>query len=442
MDSQSWTKEMNRTGHRYHAVAMALHWITALAILAMIPMGLWMSAAISDSEQQALAYRIFQLHKSVGFTILLLTVLRIAWRLTHRAPAYPLSMAPWERFAASLAQGAFYAVLLAIPLTGWLYVSAGWAVTTDKPLAVATSFFGLFEIPHLGFAAHAAEGARRQMAFGAMGAHEWLVWLTVVLLALHIGAALKHHFINRDAVLSHMMPGMEPKALPQASCAEESERSSLLPYAAAFLLAGLAAIAGWTLNQPEGRQAESQAGQIAAANSIGSDVTPGAARPWAVVPSVSAIRFSGSHAGNDFKGEFTRWTAHIWFDPADLAGSKAVVLVETGSAVTGDATQESTLRDSEWFGTRQFPLARFDSSSIKALGGGRFEMEGQLRVKGASVPVVLPFTFEEKDGTAKVQGKVELDRTALDLGMVSDPTADWVSRMIDVTIDMTATADQ
>ena len=80
---------MTRRPSRYSAVAIALHWLIAIAILSMIPMGWWMSEAINEPGSQALAYRVFQIHKSVGFLILALTALRLVWRLTHRTPGMP-----------------------------------------------------------------------------------------------------------------------------------------------------------------------------------------------------------------------------------------------------------------------------------------------------------------------------------------------------------------
>ncbi|MEG2314331.1 cytochrome b, partial [Brevundimonas sp.] len=105
--------------NRYSVVAITLHWLIAIAILSMIPMGWWMSDAINDPSQQALAYRVFQIHKSVGFLILALTVLRVLWRLTHPVPALPLEMKGWEQFAARATHVAFYALMIAMPLTGW-----------------------------------------------------------------------------------------------------------------------------------------------------------------------------------------------------------------------------------------------------------------------------------------------------------------------------------
>src|SRR5690606_31222577 len=113
---------------------------------------------------------------------------------------------------------------------------------------------------------------------------------------------------------------------------------------------------------------------------------------------------------------------------------RAVVLVRTASARTGDATQEGSLRQAEWFGPATFPVARFEADGFRALGGDRYEATGTLTVKGQTIPVILPFTFDPQGGTARVEGAVELDRTALDLGLLSDPAAAYVARAVNVTI--------
>ncbi|MGE7198243.1 YceI family protein [Brevundimonas naejangsanensis] len=431
---------MTRRPSRYSAVAIALHWLIAVAILSMIPMGWWMSDAIAQPDTQALAYRVFQIHKSIGFLILALTVLRIVWRLTHPVPALPGAMKGWEQFAARATHAAFYALMLALPLTGWIYVSTGWAVVTDTPLAVATSWFGLFTIPHLPFIEHASEAARRATAWMAMGAHSKLAWGAIVLVVLHVGAALKHQFFDRDGVLSHMIPvlphgddshGLAPEPTPALRWAER--------------LAGVAFVvvigAAFGLAAKPAPKAEGQAVASApvAAPAVDAAVTPGTAPAWTVDKAASTIQFTGTHTGKAFTGRFEQWDAQVWFDPADLAGSKAVVTVQTGSAKTGDATQEGSLPGAEWFDTSTYPTARFEATAFKALGGNRYEAAGTLRIKTTTVPVVLPFTFDEANGAATVAGRLELDRTALNMGMASDAGGGWVSKAIGVEIKVKAT---
>jgi len=429
---------MTAPASRYTPVAIALHWAIAVAIFAMIPMGWWMSEAINEPGQQALAYRVFQIHKSVGFLILALTALRLVWRLTHRTPGMPAEMKTWETFAARATHAAFYGLMLALPLTGWLYVSTGWAVATDQPLAVATSWFGLFTVPHLPFIGEAAAGLRRAVAYQAMGAHGLMAWGAVVLIALHVGAALKHQFINRDGVLAHMIPVLKhgdgrtaPEPKPSLRW---TERLAGLGFIAALAVAGGIAAKPAPLAAGAGGAAP-----VVAAPATGeAAVTPGTATAWTIDKAASTIEFTGTHAGKAFKGRFEQWEGQVWFDPADLAGSKAVVLIKTGTARTGDATQEGSLSGAEWLDPTGYPTARFEATSFKALGGNRYEATGTLRIKTTTVPVVLPFTFDEANGVATVAGRLELDRTALDLGMMSDASGDWVSKAIGVEIRVTA----
>lgn len=424
---------------RYTAVAIALHWAIALAILSMIPMGWWMSDAISEPENQALAYRVFQIHKSVGFLILGLTVLRVIWRLTHPVPALPAEMKGWEQFAARATHVAFYALMVLLPLTGWIYVSTGWAVTTDSPLAVATSWFGLFGIPHLPFIEQAAEAARRNIAFAAMGAHSLMAWGAIVLVAMHVGAALKHQFINRDGVLSHMVP-----VLPHANVAQAIEPSGSTKFAerlAGIALIAIIGIAGAVAARPAPKDVTASNPATASAP-VDSDVTPGTAASWTIDKANSSIQFSATHSGAPFTGSFGEWTANVWFDPADLEGSKAVVTINTASAKTGDATKDGSLSGEEWFNPATYATARFEADSFKSLGGNRYEATGTLRIKTMTVPVVLPFTFDEVSGVASVEGKVQLDRTAFDMGMASDAAGNWVSKAVDVTVKVQATRAQ
>ena len=429
---------MTRRPSRYSAIAIALHWLIAIAILSMIPMGWWMSDAIVQPDSQALAYRVFQIHKSIGFLILALTVLRIVWRLTHPVPALPGAMKWWEQFAARATHAAFYALMLALPLTGWLYVSAGWAVATDTPLAVATSWFGLFTVPHLPFIGEAAAGVRRAVAYQALGAHSLMAWGAVVLIALHVGAALKHQFINRDGVLAHMIPVLkhgEGRTAPEPKpLLRRTERLAGLGFIAALAVAGGIAAKPTPLAEGAGAEASVAAAPVQAE----AVVTPGTATAWTINKTASSIEFAGTHAGKAFKGRFEQWEGQVWFNPADLAGSRAVVLVRTGTAKTGDATQEGSLTGAEWFDPGAYPTARFEAASFKALGGNRYEATGTLRIKTTTIPVVLPFTFDETDGVATVAGKLELDRTVLDLGMMSDAGGDWVSKAIGVEIKVTA----
>jgi len=427
---------------RYGAIAIALHWVIALCIIAMIPMGFWMTDAIREPGTQALAYRVFQFHKSVGFLILGLTVVRIVWRLAHPAPALPAAMKPWEAFAARVTHAAFYGLMLALPLTGWLYVSTGWAVSADRALAVPTSWFGLLSIPHLPWIGEASAALRRTVAFQAMGAHAMLAWTAVALIALHVGAALKHQFLERDGVLAHMVPGLPHGDAPAAPFpgAREKWLGRCAGFGLVLIIAQAAAIAVTPAPAPQ-LTAVATARPAPAATQTAPAPLPAdssQATAWAVDYGASRLGFSGTHSGDGFSGRFEKWEGDIRFDPANLPGSRATVLVQVGSARTGDATQEDALEGEEWLDFKGHPVARFEANAFKALGGDRYEAAGTLTLKNASVPVVLPFTFAERDGVATVKGSLKLDRRALDLGMQSDSGGDWVSMDIGVLVDLKA----
>ncbi|WP_429931521.1 cytochrome b/b6 domain-containing protein [Agrobacterium vitis] len=437
-----------RAAVRYTGVAISLHWAIALMILSMIPMGWWMVRALKKPETQQLAYQLFQIHKSIGFAILALTVLRIVWRATHKPPALPSGMKLWERFLANATHIAFYGMMLILPLTGWIYVSSGWAIATDRPLDVATSWFGLFPIPHLpGLEGH------RSLAYGVMGAHSYMAYGGAVLIVLHVAAALKHHFIERDGVLAQMVPFL--RAGKDAHGTSGKGKTSGLSHGFGLALVVMAAAIGCVMHlppplaeQPSAVEAQAEPpATVPQPSANASQANPAQTAPvqaatapvWVIDMASSSIGFGGTHAGNAFNGRFEEWSGDIHFDPANLAGSKAVILVKTASARTGDATQEGSLKNGEWLNSTRFPEAKFETTEFRALGGDRYEAKGTLSIKNKPLPVVLPFSLKMEGNKAQVEGALELDRAALNLGMFSDPSAEWVSKSISVKIAVTAT---
>ena len=179
---------------RYGAVAVTLHWLIAIGIIGMLVLGKYMADLTNDDPSK---FDLIQLHKSFGISILVLSVLRLAWRLVNKVPPLPAHMPTWERWAAHASHILLYFLIIALPLTGW-------AVASASPLGIPTIWFGQFEIPHLpglqGFAdQHAAEDQFK-------GVHELLGNVMIFLLLIHVGAALKHHLWDRDDVLVRMLP--------------------------------------------------------------------------------------------------------------------------------------------------------------------------------------------------------------------------------------------
>ena len=171
---------------RYSAVSLTLHWLIAVLILAQV-----LLITAHEALEGPLSREMVNIHKSVGLSILVLTLVRIGWRFANPAPPLAATTPTWQRIFARATQVLFYVALLALPMTGWLASSATGRVI---------EWFGLFDWPLL-----PVEGGR-EAARGFMGVHRLLVKALYVLLALHVAGALKHQFIDRDNVLHRMLP--------------------------------------------------------------------------------------------------------------------------------------------------------------------------------------------------------------------------------------------
>jgi polyisoprenoid-binding protein YceI len=163
------------------------------------------------------------------------------------------------------------------------------------------------------------------------------------------------------------------------------------------------------------------------------------AAEWQVDPAASHIGFSGTHAGETFTGQFAEWQATIQFDPDAPEASAIKVVVATASAATGTKLYDSSLPKAEWFDSAAHPEAVFAVGTVSKAGEGEYEATGTLTIKGQAVPITLPFKLGIEGDQAHVSGTVTLDRIALGMGLKSDPDAEWVSREIPVTVELTAT---
>ena len=390
------------TGPRYTAVAVVLHWAIAAAILLNLFVGWWMHEAIEDPRYAAPAIAAFQLHKSVGLTVLVLSLLRLAWRLAHRPPALPEAMRAWERLAARSAHWAFYGLMVAVPLSGWLYASTQWR--EDGPLFVPTLWFGLFKVPHLFGLDTLHPRVRSELADTFEDAHEWLAWATVGLLVLHVAAALKHRLVERDFVLASMRPW-------------------------AGLAIGVLTVAAIVATAQLAPRLTAQKGDIRG--------VPGG---WRIDPA-SEIAYSGTHAGVPFRGRFTRWQADLRLNPFAPGIVTVAATVETASASDGVPLHDGTLPEAEWFDAGRYPVARFVATRIAPRRGGGHTVEGALTIKDRVIPVPPLDLVIGADGM-HVHGRFAIDRADADLGMASDPEGQYVSRRIEVEVNVRARPPQ
>ena len=449
---------MRASAERYSAVAIVLHWAIAAAILFMLPLGFWMHEQIEHGNPSEGVYRAFQLHKSVGLTILFLSLVRLGWRIANPPPALPAHMPAWERFAAKATHWAFYAIMIGLPLSGWLFVSAGWSLHEDRSLAVPTHYFGLFQVPALFGLPQAGEDLRAAVAEASFATHATLAWSAIVLAGLHVAAALKHHLFDKDNVLTHMIPGLRPldgsEAPPKnpARLAVLGVGLGLTGIALAALIFAATSYVGASAPQsastieitepaaPEAAAPEAVAPE-AAAPTPAAPAEPGAPATWRVDTSASSVAFSYIYTDESgetpMDGRFTRWRADIRFDPDNLGASRADVTIETASANTSAPYHNSTLPTAPWFDSAAHPNATFRTTEIRRRDGG-YEARGQLTIRGQTRAARLPFTLAIEGDRAVMTGSVTIDRR--DFGIGADAEGDdMIARNVTINVRVEAT---
>ncbi len=390
---------------RYSAVAIALHWAIAIGIIGMILLG-W---NMDDSEF------LFQLHKSIGITILMLTIARIVWRLMNPPPPLPAEMAGYEKTASHLVHFGFYALMLAMPLTGWLLVS------TSYNFHVPTVLYGLIswpEIPGVGFLANKDGHGAVQFV------HSKLAWVALGLLALHVAGAVKHEFSAEEGVLKRMLPGLFGK----------SEKPAPPPHGA--LIAFGAAIGVFVLIAfvPSLFSGSSSTSPSSGENTAGPGISPN----WDVDYDASEIRFGGTHDGSEYEGEFKSWSAQIQFDPDNLDAARVHVAVQSASAEANKKLYTDSLRSAEWLYAPQYPEATVDLSSFRRTGDETYTADATLTIKQKSVTVPFDFELEIDGDEARMTGQTTVERTPLELGLQSDPNAEWVGEQVHIEVEVRA----
>jgi cytochrome b561/polyisoprenoid-binding protein YceI len=428
---------------RYSRIAILLHWLIAAAILFEVGLGWRM-----DGPRGAQTFAVYQLHKSVGITILMLTLLRIGWRLTHRAPALSVHLKAWERGLAHFTHFGFYGLMLGLPLTGWLMVS------TSKT-AVPTILYGLIPWPHFPGTVGASAALRGTLNNIGDAGHHLLILGTFGLFALHVAGALKHHFFDRGDDFARMMPARRPALTVLLAvvglCAAGAlavgntitlGNSASVPAATAPLVQTNTAAPMAETATPEAEQLANEAAPIETAleNEAAAVVVPVASlSKWTVEKANSRLSFQTDWSGSAVTGTFGSWNADIMFDPDALKGSAVSVSIDMTSANTGNSDTQSALPEEDWFAAVAHPKAIFTAKSFRKLGGNRYAADGTLNMRGVSKPLTLNFTLDIKGSTAKMNGSATLDRTAFGVGQGQWAATDAISGSVSVSVKLTAT---
>lgn len=408
---------------RYSYTAITLHWLIALLLAFQIALG-W--ALDGDNGPELFAR--YQLHKSIGISILLLSLGRLAVRLFVSRP--PASDGPaWTRALANIVHWLFYLVMILGPITGWLLVS------TAK-VQVPTLLYGVIPWPHL--------PVGRAWHEPAESIHGAMAWLAIGLFALHIAGALRHQWLLGKPELQRMIPFARGKAVGVAI--------------GALALVGAAFAAGNLVypDRPQ-RVAEKQSAAPAAQPGAPSSPAPKVeetpeiettettpeeiAQPLAdwTVASGGRLGFTARWNGEAVNGSFSRWRAAIRFSPDELAKSTIRVTVDLASADTGDGQRDDSLKSSDFFNVPAQPNAVFSARDIRHLGGERYEARGTLDLRGVRKPATIRFTLRIDGDRARVTGTARIDRTSFGVGQGEWAATDAIAAGVDIAFSFTAT---
>jgi cytochrome b561 len=199
---------------RYTMVAIILHWVMALGIAVLAVLGL---AMVHLKLEPMRLFQLYQLHKSIGITVLLAAVLRLGWRLTHRPPPLPGSMLSIERTAAASGHLMLYLFLFALPFTGWALVSS-------SVLNIPTMLYGIIPWPDLPVLSTLVDKAPVEAILKIV--HAYGAYALIALVGIHAAAALRHHFLIKDDVLRRMLPALPHRRKPARQTSSIEDQSS------------------------------------------------------------------------------------------------------------------------------------------------------------------------------------------------------------------------
>lgn len=432
--------KLPRASRHYAPAAIALHWIIALGIVAQIALA-WRF----DGDKSPTGFALTQLHKSIGITILGLSLARLGWRLANPPPPAPAGLKSWERTLSRIVHWGFYVIMIGMPLSGWLMVSA-------SKTGIATLLFGAVAWPNLpGFSAMAPAAKHAWRDLGETS-HGILAWGAYGLIALHVGGALKHQLFEKHVpIFNRMAPGAV-----SGRWWDWRLWLAIVAAAGAFAFGALVNPPHPASGPPPAAETSAQpflpqtpAAPAAGGASAPPDTTLAAAPAtspvgpitWKVAPG-SSLNFETAWSGEAVKGRFEKWIADIAFSPDALDKSKVKVSIDMTSARTGDEQRDGALPASDWFDAAQHPKAVFTATRFEAKGQGAFVAHGTLQLRGVTRPVDLPFKLKLVGDKAQMSGETSLDRTLFGVGQGEFSATDQVSARVTVRVQVNAISEK
>ena len=377
---------LGNTRETYGLVAQLLHWATAVLILILLPLGVYMYD-LPDSTGAEVARKawFYSLHKTLGVTVFVIAILRVLWAVIQPHPRLLNADKTLESLAAQTVHWTLYGAIICMPLTGWLHHTASegfapiwWPLPQDLPL-----------VP---------KNPQLAMALGVT--HYFTAILLGLALVLHIGGALKHALIDRDGTLSRMIPGAR-RAAPAALSEPRHKWLPMVLAALAFVALGAASLYDAAKHAQNSAQTRTE-------------LAPAEAAGWLVDKDKSRIAIEIVQMGNPVAGGFDNWSAAITFDPDNLEAASVEVEVDVASITLGGVAEQA--RGPNFLNAAAHPVARFVSRSFASVGENTYEARGELSLAGRSQPLTLPFSLRIEDDRAFVEAEVTLERLAFGIG--------------------------
>lgn len=393
---------LTNTLTRYGAVTKTLHWVTAIGILAVIPLGIIANGMAFDTpEALAAKAQLFSWHKTIGVTLFFVALARILWALTQPKPVPLQPERRLETLLAAVVHWLLYGSLVLVPLSGWIHHAAteGFAPIW-WPLGQSLPF-----VPK-----------SNDLAQVFAGLHVVFERVLILSLLLHVAGALKHHIVDRDATLRRMLPGRVEAGKPGTP--------------GHGIAAPLAALVVW-------------AAALGAGSAMGVFAHEGPQRPGAALAQVASewqvqsgtlgleVRQFGATVG----GSFADWTAAISYDetrPSDPRG-RVEVTVAVGSLTLGSVTAQALGAD--YFDAATFPTAKVAGDILATETG--LVLDGTLTIRDQSIPITLPFDLTIDGDTARASGTLTLDRRDFGIG-ASMTDEGQLGYSVQVRFDLTA----
>lgn len=362
------------TRHRYGALAQIVHWATAVLVIALFALGLFMvKLAPETPEEIEKTFFWYSLHKTLGLSVLTLACLRIAILFLQPRPASVEGHNSLEVTAAHIVHWMLYGLIFLMPLTGWLHHS------TTEGLA---PIWGPFP-ERIAFVPATFEW-ERIFAF----AHYSTAYLMAALVLLHIAGALKHLVIDRDGTLRRMLPTQN---VPKVQVSHSTDHTPV--FAALGIMAFIGALAFFAprLDQPD---------QLA----INTDTADG----WAIDHAVSALNIEIDQNTAKIQGQFASWSGDIAFDPDRPEGAVVEIRVDVASLTLGQVTDQALAP--AYLNAAEHSQAIFTGQGFVEQDDGSYTLNGSLDLAGTPHPSTLTFVLKIENDRAYVEGATTILR--------------------------------